>query len=546
MARKWIREASGKTLTDAILSSRGITDRKKFLYGKLSDLYDASHFKDGDKAVEILREAIEKGHKIVIVPDYDTDGICGGAVALLMLRELGAKVDYYTNNRFTQGYGLGISSLDDIMKMHPDVKLIYTVDNGISAHEAAEYAKNTLGLQLVITDHHEAGETLPMADAIVDPKRRDATYPFDGICGAVVSWKVLRELYPNKKDANKYLDILSISTVGDVVPLLDENRIIVKEGLKLLKDDTRLSLRILREMTNTTDISSHFTLGFIYSPIFNAAGRLTGEVRDVIDVIVSEDEEFIREKLTKLINLNEERKALTTTQVEKAEDLLEKKGVNEVIVLYDPDFNEGIIGLIAGRLKEKYNRPTVVFTDSENGSLKASARSIEEFDMKKNLDKIADIILGYGGHAMAAGLSIEPDKLSEFEDKMIAIAKDILKPEDFIKKYRYVHTVKEDEIGMDMIDELTLLEPYGAGFPKPLIKLDSFNVRRCFVMGKEKIHIKLAGEKVSLIGWRMAEDYETKGSPLRITALGYPELNIYNNNVNIQFVINEDNFMGTP
>lgn len=540
--RRWIRlDGCGDNIIDKILSARGIKDKRLFLKGKISDMHDISLLNDAIKAVNLIKKVIKNNEKIVIYSDYDTDGACGAAVAYMILKELGADVDYYTNDRFTQGYGMCISGIDEVLTLYPEASLILTIDNGIVAYDAIDYAKSK-GLTVIVTDHHEQGEYLPNADAVVNPKRKDSTYPFDGICGAVVAWKILRELYEDKNEANKFLDILAIATVGDVVPLIDENRIIVKEGLKLLNNNSRKSLAILREMTNTTEINAHFTLGFIYSPIFNAVSRLGGNINSVIDMLVSEDEEFIREKITELIDVNEKRKALTDKQVKKAELLLEKKGLKEVIVLYDEEFHEGIIGLIAGRLKEKYNRPAFVFTKTENGFLKGSARSIKEFDIKKNLDKCQDLLLGYGGHTMAGGLSLEAKNLEALEDRLIKLAQKILTEDDYIKKFYYVDILRENDITMDLVEDLKALEPYGEGFEKPLIRLVDFNVRRVFTMGKEKEHLKLLGDKISLIAWRQANHYEERGNPLKVTALGFPEINVYENNVNIQFVVDEDNF----
>ena len=208
-----------------------------------------------------------------------------------------------------------------------------------------------------------------------------------------------------------------------------------------------------------------------------------------------------------------------------------------MIVLYDEDFHEGIVGLIAGRLKEKYNRPAFIFTKSDDGkNIKGSARSIEGFDVKKNLDKCKDLLLGYGGHAMAGGLSLKLEDLDKFEDKLIKLAKQLLTEEDYIKKYYYVDMLEEKNITMDLIDELRELEPYGAGFEKPLIRICNFDVRRVFTMGEEKNHLKLVGEDISLIAWRQVEHYKKRGKPLKVTALGYPEINVFNNNVNIQFI----------
>lgn len=541
--RRWIKsKVEGETITEKVLSMNGIQDKEMFLNGKISDMHDISLLNDGELAVSIIKGAINNKETIVIYSDYDTDGSSGASVAVMMLKELGANVHYYTNNRFKQGYGMCISGIDEIRKIYPDVKLIITIDNGIVAFEAAEYL-NKLGVKLVITDHHEQGEKLPIADAVVNPKRIDSTYPFDGICGAVVAWKVLRELYEDKNEANKYLDILAIATVGDVVPLIDENRIIVKEGLKLLNNNSRKSLAILKEETETTIIDS-YTLGFLYSPIFNAVSRLNGDINPVIEMLMSEDEEFIRKTARELIEINEKRKRITNLQLELAEELLEKKGLKEVIVLYNESFDEGVVGLIAGRLKEKYNRPVLVLTKSDNGEfIKGSARSIKKFDIKKNLDKCSDLLLGYGGHTMAGGLSLEMNNLEKLENRLIKLAKELLTEDDYVKEFYYVDILKEEDITMDLIEELRKLEPYGEGFQKPLFRLHNFNVSRVFTMGSEKEHLKLVGEDLTVLAWRQVENYKERGNPLRVTALGYPEINIFNNNVNLQFIINEDNFI---
>lgn len=541
--RRWIKsKVEGETITEKVLSMNGIQDKEMFLNGKISDMHDISLLNDGELAVSIIKGAINNKETIVIYSDYDTDGSSGASVAVMMLKELGANVHYYTNNRFKQGYGMCISGIDEIRKIYPDVKLIITIDNGIVAFEAAEYL-NKLGVKLVITDHHEQGEKLPIADAVVNPKRIDSTYPFDGICGAVVAWKVLRELYENKNEANKYLDILAIATVGDVVPLIDENRIVVKEGLKLLNNNSRKSLAILKEETETTIIDS-YTLGFLYSPIFNAVSRLNGDINPVIEMLMSEDEEFIRKTARELIEINEKRKRITNLQLELAEELLEKKGLKEVIVLYHESFDEGVVGLIAGRLKEKYNRPVFIFTKADNGEfIKGSARSIQKFDIKKNLDKCSDLLLGYGGHTMAGGLSLDINNLEQLENRLISLAKELLTEDDYVKEFYYVDILKEEDITMDLIEELRGLEPYGEGFQKPLFRLHDFNISRVFTMGSEKEHLKLVGEDLTVLAWRQVENYKGRGNPLKVTALGYPEINIFNNNVNLQFIVNEDNFM---
>ena len=224
--------------------------------------------------------------------------------------------------------------------------------------------------------------------------------------------------------------------------------------------------------------------------------------------------------------------------------IIREEGVKEVIVLYDESFDEGVVGLIAGGLKEKYNRPVFIFTKADNGEfIKGSARSIQKFDIKKNLDKCSDLLLGYGGHTMAGGLSLDINNLEQLENRLISLAKELLTEDDYVKEFYYVDRLKEEDVTMDLIEELRGLEPYGEGFQKPLFRLHDFNVSRVFTMGSEKEHLKLVGENLTVLAWRQVENYKERGNPLRVTALGYPELNVFNNNVNLQFIINEDNFM---
>lgn len=543
--RRWIKNSgSGTTLTEQVLELHGIKeeDRELFLHGTVSDLRSAKAFKDGEKAGKIIKEAIACNNQIVVYTDYDSDGAAGGAVAVMMLKDLGAKnTVYYTNNRFTQGYGMCPSGVDEILEKYPEVKVILTVDNGIAAHAGVSHAKDK-GLTVVVTDHHEPAETLPPADALVDPKRKDCSYPFKGICGATVVWKVLRELYPDVNKANEYLDILAIATVGDVVPLVDENRIIVKEGIKLLEKENRYSLKRLKDLTGVTKIDATNTLGFLYVPIINAVGRLDGDINPVIDMYMSEDEGYLESVITKLIALNEERKEMTVTQTEIAEKQLENIEIPEVIVVFHPELHEGIVGLIAGRIKEKYHRPTLVLTETEDGGIKGSARSIEGFNMKENLDHCKDLLGGYGGHPMAAGLSLPKENLEDLKERLISLGKKNLSREDLIKKYYYIDHFKEEEITQNLVEEFAQLEPFGASFPKPLIRLEGMKVHRTYTMGTDKRHLKLVGEKISVIGWGQAENYQKRGNPLVVSALGVPEINIFRNNVNVQFMISEDNF----
>lgn len=543
MKRKWIKASCNKNAKDVvskILSARNIVDINKFFSSDLSDLNDMSLLEDVEIAIKILKESIENKIKIVIHTDYDVDGMCAGAIGYLMLKELGADVSYYTNNRFVQGYGIKNSSVDEIIKLYPDVKLVITMDNGIVAYEAANYL-NKLGIKMIITDHHEPQEKLPQASAIINPKRTKK-YPFREMCGAGVVWKLFSQLYKNKySDTIKYLDLVALATVGDVVPLIDENRIMVKKGIRMIELGTRPIFKKLNEMMNTVEVTAHYTLAFVYVPILNSIGRLGGNATDIIDIMVSEDEKYINEVLFKIITLNESRKELTTTQVDLAISLL-KKINDEAIVLYDERFHEGIVGLIAGRLKEYYNRPAFIFAKGANGVLKGSGRSIDGFDMKKALDDCSDLLESYGGHYMAAGLSLKEENLFGFKKRINDVFKIKVSKDDLIKKYYYIDELNEEKITEDLVKKIKALEPYGAGFEKPLFKIKNIPFKEKYIMGKNKEHIKFINNGLTIIAWRQTDNYQKRGSPKNITALGFPEINTYNDIKNIQFAIEEDNF----
>lgn len=537
-----------------ILYRRGInTEDKisKFINPSLLDLHDTREMKDAEKGVNIIIEAIMNKEKIIIYGDYDCDGICATACMLLALKNIGANIDYYINDRFKYGYGMHIDAINEILAQHPDVKLIITVDNGISAIEPVNYCKSK-GIKVVITDHHEVGKQIPNADAVINPKRKDDSYPFKDLCGTGVAFKLMLLLYYelNQKLDFVYnlLDIVALATVGDIVPLIDENRIIVKEGLSLIKEERRPVFKIFREITEMTNINAHFTLAYLYVPIINAIGRINGNVNLAVELFLTDDEEKIREVLKILKDYNEERKKLTEQQFTIAEQMLEKKGLKDVIVLYNPEFHEGIIGLIAGRLKEKYNRPVFIFTKNHKDNvLKGSARSIDNYHIKEVLDEIAEeanIFVGYGGHKKAAGLSIKEDKLNELENSLLTKAKKRLTEEDFKLKLVIDTVIDADDLNQEFIEELNFLEPFGEGFEKPLLGLRNFKGDGFRYLGEQENHVKIYNKNLNLsvIIWGEAEKYKQKGEPLNIKAIGYPEINVYNNNIYIQFITQDDLF----
>ena len=437
------------------------------------------------------------------------------------------------------------SGVDQILAMYPETKVIVTVDNGIMAFEGVKYAKDK-GLIVVVTDHHEPGAELPVADAVVDPKRKDCDYPFDGLCGAGVAFKLMLLMYykMGKPLETVYdtLDIVGMATVGDVVPLIDENRILVQKGLNMIKEEKRLVFKAFREIFQVKVINAHFTIGFQYVPAINSIGRLDGNPRKAIKMFFEDDYEVVKESVLYLKERNEKRKEMTTEQCLEAEAMVQVKGLKHVIVAYSPIFHEGLVGLIAGRLKEEYNRPVFVF-GGESGKLKGSGRGIDGFHLKEALDvlKEKNLILGGGGHAKACGCSLDISMLEGFEKTVNEMAEAMLTEEDFVKKIDIDYVFHPSEVSIDVIDELRTLEPFGEAFPKPMLVVDGFNVNRIFYMGSDKTHVKLCSNELDLILFRESEYFKSLGEPKRVRAIGYPDINIWNNRVTVQFLIDNKN-----
>ena len=340
-----------------ILYNRGIDtyDKvEKHLYMELSDAHNPSLLKDSDKFVEGMKKAIDENHKIVIMGDYDADGVNATAIAMLALRNLNLNVDFYINNRFVEGYGMTPLSLENILKAHPDVKTIITVDNGIVAFEAVQQAVD-LGIQVLLTDHHEPreDEVYPNAYAVVDPKREDCKYPFSDICGAGVIFKLMLLLYWELGLELDYvyelLDLLAVATVADVMSLTEENRVFVKEGLNLIRSEQRLFFKILNEKMSITTIDEE-TIGFKYGPAINAIGRLDGCPSIVVEAMISDDIGFVTEICERMVKTNERRKELSAEHEKRAEEILSEQEERDVIVIYDEDFEEGLVGIVAGRV----------------------------------------------------------------------------------------------------------------------------------------------------------------------------------------------------
>lgn len=528
-----------------ILVNRGVDTYEKIqmiLDNDIMNQHDPSLMKDSDKLVQHLKVAIEKGKHIVVYGDYDSDGACATAIAVLCLRQLGAKVDYWINNRFIHGYGMTPQGVSDLVDKFPTVDVILTVDNGIVAFDGVEEAMNR-GIQVLITDHHEPKPdgTLPPADAVVNPKRLDEEYPFSGLCGAAVIYKMMMYLYFKMGEPLDYVysmvDIVGMATVGDVVPLIDENRLFVKESIKSINKNPRYAFKVLKDTIGESTIDEG-TFGFKFVPMINSIGRLNGTIDEAVELFLSTDKDEVNKIAQYLNTMNEKRKRLTDEQVKLAQSQIENIGIKPVIVLAHEEFHEGIVGLVAGRIKEKYHRPTIVLAKTKNGIWKGSGRSIETFSIIEALHKVASTTHHYGGHDMACGVAVEEKKLQDFEEAMIKVAEDTLTPDDFIPRILVDVYVKSDEVSEKLIEELEMLKPFGADFEEPNIALTDFEVINSFTMGTNQQHIKLLDGNIEVIMWNGTEYYyDELNCPDFIQAIGTPSLNYWNGKTTVQMIV---------
>lgn len=539
-------------LTDTtlnILVNRGMDTPEKIMKILDKDIMNQHNpmlLKDSDTFVQHLQKAIESGKHIVIYGDYDSDGASATAIAMLSLRQLGAKVDYWINNRFKHGYGITPEGVKDLVNKYPTVEVIITVDNGIVAFDGIQEAMSR-GIQVLVTDHHEPSPDgkLPPADAVVNPKRLDDTYPFKGICGATVIYKLMMLLYLKMKEPLDYVysmvDIVGMATVGDVMPLLDENRLFVKESIKSINKNPRYAFKSLKEAIGQSTIDEG-TFGFQFVPMINSIGRLTGEIDQAVELFLSTDKDEVDKIVSYLTSMNEKRKEMTTKQEELAISMVKDKGVQPVIVLAHEDFHEGIVGLVAGRIKEKYHRPTIVFTKTDEGLWKGSGRSIEKFSLIDSLYKVAEHTQGFGGHDMACGVGLKQEQLEDFERAMIEIANKTLEPEDFIPKIQVDVFVSPQEVTEQLVEELEELKPFGTSFEAPNIAVKGFKVKKSFTMGKTREHLKLMNDDLTLIMWNGRDYYhQNLQEAENVQAIGMPSLNYWGGKTSIQMIVKDDN-----
>ena len=470
-----------------------------YLNGTIADLYDGMLMKDMDRAVEILSEKIREKKAIRVIGDYDIDGVNATYILQQGLSGLGADVDTDIPDRIKDGYGLNIDLID--RAIDDGIDTIITCDNGIAASEEIAYGKKN-GLTVIVTDHHEVpyvemnGEKeyiLPRADAVVDPRQPDCAYPFKGLCGAAVAYKLIEALYNvmqrDPEDVDYLMENVAIATVGDVMDLAGENRIFVKQGLEMLKRTRNQGLKALIECTGVdAERLNAYHIGFVLGPCINASGRLDTAKRalELLNARTRRDAVMLAEDLKAL---NDSRKEMTERGVEEAVQMIESTSLKEdkVLVIYLPDCHESIAGIIAGRIRERYYRPTFVLTRAEDG-VKGSGRSIETYDMFAQMCRCRALFTKFGGHKLAAGLSLDERNVERFRETINSLCD--LSEEDLQEKVSIDMRLPFPYITEELITELELLEPFGKGNPKPLFAERNLRVISPRIFGKNRNVLK--------------------------------------------------------
>lgn len=555
-----------------LMVNRNIIDDdmiKSYVHPDISMLHNPHDMKDLTKAVHILKEKIDNNKKIRIVGDYDVDGVISVYILYTALKKCGANVDYEIPDRIKDGYGINVNIIKDAK--NDDVDTILTCDNGIAAIDAIKYAKDE-GMTVIVTDHHDIPfvedennnrKTISSeADAILNPKQEECKYKFKKLCGAGVAFKLISALYEetgiSKEEILEYIEFLAIATVCDVVDLVDENRVFVKMGLERINNTSNIGLRqLMKENEIDNKKISTYHLGFIIGPCINACGRLDNAKRG-LKMLLSEDENHAIEYAKELVELNKERKDMTHDGVEEAIKKIESTSIvnDKIIVVYLPHIHESLAGIIAGRIRERYNKPTFVLTKGEE-FVKGSGRSIEEYNMFEGLVSCGELLEKFGGHPMAAGLSLKEENIDDFRIKLNGNTG--LSEDDLLKKITVDAALNLDDINYDLIEDLHKLEPFGKGNEKALFGVKNVDIIKVQILGKNNNVLKLKlktpknkamdavyfgnieqfentiTEKYDSI--QLARLYDGTYNHVHLDFIFYPSVNEYNGNVSIQIVV---------
>lgn len=551
---------------------KGIDQARRFLHANIGKLHSPELMRDLVKAGDILKDKIEKKKAIRIVGDYDVDGVTSIYILYTILKRLGARVDYVIPNRIGEGYGINKKIVRKAEEEGIDT--IITCDNGISALEEIELAKE-LGLTVIITDHHELPfieedrerkYISPKADAVVDPKHPDCKYPFKNLAGAGVVFKLVEYLgglynIPSR-EINNLLEYVAIATICDVVDLVDENRIMVKYGLELVNSTDNIGLNSLIEESKISKEIGVYHIGFLIGPMINASGRLDSAYQ-AVELLLSNNKSEARERARKLRKLNDERKDLTEKGLENIVEKIETTSLKDdkVLIIYNPDIHESVAGIIAGRVKDLYYKPTIVLTQGETG-VKGSGRSIKEYNIFEELTKCKDLIENFGGHPMAAGLSLKFEDIGRLRSRLNKIS--TLTEEDLTRKVYVDLGLPIEYVTYNLIEELSLLEPFGKGNSKPIFGERKLRIKKMFKLGAKENVLKFifqskSGTSIEGILFNNTSSFEAsiierygeeildklyKGvdNKVLIDIIYYPSINEYRGRTNIQLIVEHYRF----
>ncbi|MCR8634088.1 single-stranded-DNA-specific exonuclease RecJ [Paenibacillus radicis (ex Xue et al. 2023)] len=491
---QFAKELEIEPLLAQLLIVRGITEKEQaaaFLYGGTDRIHDPFLLDGMEKAVNRIRQALKNGEKIRVYGDYDADGVSSTALMVHLLKQLEASFDYYIPHRVLEGYGLNKAALAAAQEQ--GIHLIITVDTGISAVEEIAYARE-LGIDVIVTDHHEPPPLLPDAYAVINPKKPGCSYPFKQLAGVGVALKLAQALLGYWPE--QLLEYAAIGTVADLMPLLDENRIIVKLGVKQMQSTSNSGIRALLDVAGIKPKDVNAThIGFALAPRINASGRLD-KADHAVRLLITDDELEAENVAFDLDQLNKERQRLVEEMTKQAMSMMEEKkaaGIeNKVIVLAHEDWNVGVIGIVASKIVDKFYRPTIILgIDKESGLAKGSARSIAGFDLYQALHHCGDLMKHFGGHQAAAGMTLEREHLPELEARLNVLAEEWLTPDDLLPLLQADLTCSLEEIGLKTIQQLEQLGPFGMGNPTPKFVLSNIKCQELRTIGKEHQHIKV-------------------------------------------------------
>jgi single-stranded-DNA-specific exonuclease len=521
-------------LVASLLVNRGldtVDSARYFLFGK-EEFHDPFLLKGMDIAVNRIRDAIEKQEPILIFGDYDADGVSSTSVLMMTLRDLGANVQFYIPNRFTEGYGPNERAFRHAAES--GINLIITVDTGISAVHEASIAKE-LGMDLIITDHHEPGPVLPEALAIIHPKLPDSIYPFRELAGVGVAFKLAHALYGEVPE--HLFEIAVIGTIADLVSLTDENRLIAKKGLEKLKVTQNVGLKAIFKLAGVDPTAiNEETIGFTLAPRINAVGRLE-DADMAVQLILTDDPEEAHQLAVEMDALNKTRQSIVNEITAEAIEIVEKNypvDTNKVLVIGKEGWNAGVVGIVASRLVDKYYRPTIILCfDSEKGIAKGSARSIEGFDLFKNLSTCRDILPHFGGHPMAAGMTLNLDNVDDLRERLNSLAEDQLTDEHLIPVTYLDEEVRLEDVHLSSLDEMNLLSPFGMDNPKPKVLINNVEIASMRKIGSEQNHLKVLvnedGSNLDGIGFGLGALVDQISPASKISLIGELSINEWNN-----------------